>query len=143
MKRRRLIVVVTALALITAGGWWALLLWQQYRVEQQLVGTWRFYEPETGAWTQTLFIRPDGQFVCDDTDPQAMRSSPRPWSVRGREFVTDEEPSRLYRVLRPLVAQFGGAVAAEHSMPFEVTADTLVFIWPNDLRRVWSRAPAD
>ncbi len=65
------------------------------------------------------------------------------WSMRDGVIVVDGEAGAVRRVLRPVLRLLRRPVAGATRFPAAVTADEPVLVGADDMRQVWTRAPAD
>jgi hypothetical protein len=145
MNRRRLI-LAACVAVVAIGAAWSLFSDQLTPEEQQIVGIWRYHQPVSGRWTNTLTLSPDRRYW--DMPVYQPKSKDRPpdgtWAIRNGDLIVDLERSAIRRTLRPLCNLVRVRVAPTVSSPLaSISADEVVTVMPDGTRVVWTRDRGD
>jgi hypothetical protein len=138
MTRRRPILAACVAVVVLGAAWW-LSADRLTADEQQIVGTWRYNDAETGEAKFRIVLTADRQFY----DPEFPDRAPCWWHIQNGSIVFDYEPNPIRRALRPLAPMLRLGVGRRNQLSIEVTGDRMAVTPPNGTPTVWTRDRGD
>jgi hypothetical protein len=135
-RRRKLLVAALVLAVLGAAWWW--FATGMTAEERRLVGRWQRHD---GDQHIVLAFLPDRRWEFDSSGSMgAFNLEGAWWYVRDGSVVYGDEPSRIRRVLRPVLLGLGFGVPAMSQRRLEwVTDDEFDMIGDSGDRVRWAR----